>query len=175
RGDLSSGIREGGGGAGSSGKTSRLRDVLIVSELAFAVILMVGAGLLLRTLRHLLREGPGFNSARLVTANIQLPNHNDPNADPYFAIPRRAGFARELVRRMKAIPGMELAAVTSALPTTNSNPNSAGGLAVEGFAIEDRPVESSLDLRAERIRISPDYFRVLQATLLRGRSFTDGD
>ena len=76
---------------------------------------------------------------------------------------------------MKAIPGVELAAITSALPTTNTNPNAVGGVASEGFAIEDRPVESSQDLRAERIRISPDYFKVLQTTLLRGRSFTEGD
>jgi len=173
---LTSAIREGGGrGSGFSSKTGRLRDVLIVSELALAVILMVGAGLLLRTLRDLLRENPGFNPTQVVTANMQLPNPNDPKTDPYLDIPRRAAFDRELLRRMKAIPGMELAAITSALPTTNSNPNAAGGLAVEGFAIEDRPVESSLDLRAERIRISPDYFKVLQATLLRGRSFTEGD
>ena len=71
---------------------------------------------------------------------------------------------------MKAIPGVELAAITSSLPTTNSNPDAVGG-----FAIEDRPGESSQDLLAERIRISPDYFKVLQATLLRGRSFTEGD
>jgi predicted permease len=76
---------------------------------------------------------------------------------------------------MKAIPGVELAAITSALPTTNTNPNAVGGVANEGFAIEDRPVESSQDLRAERIRISPDYFKVLQTTLIRGRSFTEGD
>jgi predicted permease len=76
---------------------------------------------------------------------------------------------------MKAIPGVELAAITSALPTTNINPNAVEGLANEGFAIEDRPVESSQDLHAERIRISPDYFKVLQATLLRGRSFTESD
>ncbi|HEY6329652.1 MAG TPA: FtsX-like permease family protein, partial [Blastocatellia bacterium] len=87
----------------------------------------------------------------------------------------KATFDRELLRRMKAIPGVELAAITSALPTANSNPNAVGGLAIEGLAIEDRPVESLQDLRAERIRISPDYFKVLRATLLRGRSFTEGD
>ena len=76
---------------------------------------------------------------------------------------------------MKAIPGAELAAITSALPTTNNNPNAVGGLDNEAFAIEDRPVESSQNLSAERIRISPDYFGVLQATLLRGRSFTEDD
>jgi predicted permease len=174
-GALSSAIREGGRGSGYSTKTGRLRDVLIVSELAFAVILMVGAGLLLRTLRDLLQENPGFNPTQVVAANIQLPNPNEPEMDPYLDIPRRATFDRELLRRMKAIPGVELAAITSALPTTNTNPNAVGGVANEGFTIEDRPVESSQGLHAERIRISPDYFKVLQAALLRGRSFTEGD
>jgi putative ABC transport system permease protein len=172
---LSSAIREGGRGSGYSRKTGRLRDVLIVSELAFAVILMVGAGLLLRTLRDLLQENPGFNPTQVVTANIQLPNPNEREMDPYLDVPRRAAFDRELLRRMKAIPGVELAAITSALPSTNTNPNAVGGVSNEGFAIEDRPVESLQDLRAERIRISPDYFGVLQASLLRGRSFTEGD
>ncbi len=175
RGALSSAIREGARGSGYSTKTSRLRDVLIVSEVAFALVLMVGAGLLLRTLRDLLQEDPGFNPTQLVTANIQLPNPNDPKTDPYHDIPRRAAFDRELLRRMKAIPGVELAAITSALPTTNNNPSAVGGLTIEGLAIEDRPVESSQDLRAERIRISSDYFAVLQAPLLRGRAFTEGD
>jgi putative ABC transport system permease protein len=172
---LSSAIREGGGGSGYSTKTGRLRDVLIVSELAFAIILMVGAGLLLRTLRDLLQENPGFSPTQVVTANTWLGVPNDPKMDPYLGIPGKAAFDRELLRRMKAIPGVELAAITSSLPTTNSNPNAVGGLAMEGFAIQDRPVESSQDLLAERIRISPDYLKVLQATLLRGRSFTEGD
>src|SRR5215472_2874585 len=175
KGTLYSAIREGGRGSGHSTKTGRLRDVLIVSELAFALILMVGAGLLLRTLRDLLQENPGFNPTQVVTANIQLPNPNESEADPYLDIPRRATFDRELLRRMKAIPGVELAAITSALPSTNTNPNAVGGIAIEGFAIEDRPEESSQHLSAERIRISPDYFKVLQASLLRGRSFTEGD
>jgi putative ABC transport system permease protein len=172
---LTSAIREGGRGSGYSTKTGRLRDVLIVSELAFAVILMVGAGLLLRTLRDLLQENPGFNPTQVVTANTWLGNPNDPKMDPYLGIPGKATFDRELLRRMLAIPGVELAAITSALPTTNINPNAVGGLANESLAIEDRPVESSQDLHAERIRISPDYFKVLRATLLRGRSFTAGD
>jgi predicted permease len=131
--------------------------------------------LLLRTLRDLLQENPGFNPTQVVTANLQLPNPNESEQDPYLDILRRATFDRELLRRMKAIPGVELAAITSALPTTNTNPNAVGGVDIEGFAIEDRPVESSQHLSAERIRISSDYFKVLQTTLLRGRSFTEGD
>ena len=175
KGALSSAIREGGRGSGYGTKTGRLRDALIVSELAFAVILMVGAALLMCTLLNLLQETPGFNPTHLVTANIQLPNPNDPNMDPYLDIPRRAAFDRELQRRMKAIPGVELAAITSALPATNTNPSAVGGVTIEGFSIEDRPVESSQNLIAERIRIGPDYFKVMQATLLHGRSFTEGD
>jgi len=170
---LSSAIREGARGAGYSAKTSRLRDALIVSELAFAVILMVGAGLLLRTLRDLLRENPGFNPSQVVAANLWLPEPNDPKADPYLSVAQQTSFNRELLRRMRAIPGIELAAITSDLPTSNLRLNDAE--AINALVIEDRPVESALDLRAERIRISPGYFKVMQGPLLRGRFFTEGD
>jgi predicted permease len=172
---ISSAIRAGARGSGYSAKTRRLRDVLIVSELAFAVILMIGAGLLLRTLRGLLQENPGFNPTHIVTANIELPNPNERATDPYRDVARRATFDRELLRRMIAIPGVERAATTSALPSTNTNPNAVGGVTNEGFAIEDRPDESLQDLRAERIQVSPDYFDVLQASLLLGRSFSEDD
>jgi predicted permease len=175
KGAISSAMREGSRGSSTSTRTGRLRDGLIVSELAFAVILMVGAGLLLRTLRDLLREDPGFNPAHVVTANTWLGVPNDRSTDPYGDIAGVATFDREVLRRMRAIPGVELAAITSAIPATNSNPNAVGGLPIEGVAIEDSPVESSQNLSAERIRISPDYFRVFQATLLRGRSFTEHD
>jgi putative ABC transport system permease protein len=134
---------------------------------------MVGAGLLLHTLLDLLQENPGFNPTQVVAANLSLPEPNDPKADPYLSVAQQTSFNRELLRRMRAIPGIELAAITSDLPTTNLSVNDAQ--AIGALAIEDRPVESSLDLRAERIRISPDYFKVMQAPLLRGRFFTEGD
>ena len=77
--------------SGFSITTGRLRDVLIVSELAFAVILMVGAGLLLRTLRDLLQQNPGFNPTQVVTANTWLGVPNDPKTDPYLGIPTSKG------------------------------------------------------------------------------------
>jgi len=171
--ELSLAIREGGRSSGYSSKTGRLRDVLIVSELAFAVVLMVGAGLLLRTLRDLLREDPGFNPSQVVAAKVWLPIPDNPNEDPYRGIAPKVTFDRELLRRMMAIPGVELAAITSDLPTTNHILNDP--LGSDALAIEDRPVESSQDLRAERIRISPDYFKVMQSPLMRGRAFTEGD
>jgi predicted permease len=165
---LSSAIREGARGSGYSTKTGRLRDALIVSELAFAVVLMVAAGLLLRTLAGLLRENPGFNPTRVITANIWIPVPNDPKVDPYLPLARQSSFARELLRRMNLIPGVELAGITSDLPAA-SQTNSAA------LAIEDRPVESAQDLRAEIIRVSPDYFRVIEAPLVRGRFFAEND
>ncbi|MGA7783760.1 MAG: ABC transporter permease, partial [Candidatus Acidiferrales bacterium] len=74
--DMTAAIREGAQGSGSSAKTFRLRSLLIVSELALAVVLMVGAGLLLRTFWGLIQENPGFNPSRVVTASIYLPVPN---------------------------------------------------------------------------------------------------
>jgi putative ABC transport system permease protein len=173
-----SAMREGSGGSGYSAKTGRLRDALMVSQLAFAVVLMVGAGLLLETLRDLLRQNPGFNPSQVVTANVYLSNPNNPQLDSYHTLAQQIPFNRELLRRMNAIPGVELAAITSNLPaadTVNSESAAYGATNHNALAIEDRPTESSADLSAEVIRISPDYFRVLQTPLVEGRFFTEDD
>ncbi|HET6934529.1 MAG TPA: ABC transporter permease, partial [Candidatus Angelobacter sp.] len=154
------------------------RDALMVSQLAFAVVLMVSAGLLLETLRDLLRQNPGFNPSQVVTANIYLPHPNDPKLDPYLTLAQQIPFNRELLRRANAIPGVELAAITSNLPaadTINSDSAAYGATNHNSLAIEDRPTESSGDLSAEIIRISADYFRVIQTPLVEGRFFTEGD
>jgi predicted permease len=171
-------MREGSRGSGYSAKAGRMRDALMVSQLAFAVMLMVGAGLLLETLRDLLRQNPGFNASQVVTANIYLPNPNNPQLDPYHTFAQQIPFNRELLRRANAIPGVELAAITSNLPaadTINSDSEAYGTTNHNLLAIEDRPTESSGDLSAEIIRISPDYFRVIQTPLVEGRFFTEDD
>ena len=171
-------MREGSRGSGYSAKAGRMRDALMVSQLAFAVVLMIGAGLLLGTLRDLLRQSPGFNPSQVVTANIYLPNPNDPQLDPYHTFAQQIPFNRELLRRANAIPGVELAAITSNLPaadTINSDSAAYGATNHNSLAIEDRPTESSGDLSAEIIRISPDYFRVIQTPLVVGRFFTEAD
>ena len=175
---LASTMREGSRGSGYSAKAGRMRDALMVSQLAFAVVLMVGAGLLLETLRDLLRQNPGFNPSQVVTANIYLPNPNNPQLDPYHTFAQQIPFNRELLRRANAIPGVELAAITSNLPaadTINSDSAAYGTTNHNSLAIEDRPTESSGDLSAEIIRISPDYFRVIQTPLVEGRFFTEAD
>jgi predicted permease len=161
-------IREGAQGSGYSSKTTSLRSLLIVSELALAVVLMVGAGLLLRTFWGLLQENPGFNPSRVVAASIWLPVPNDPKADVYLDFAKRVSFNREVLRRVSAIPGIDQAAITSDLP--GGRPQTTAALVIEG-----RTDDSSAELTAEVIRVSPDYFSLMQTPLMSGRFFVEND
>jgi predicted permease len=166
--DMTAAIREGAQGSGYSAKTFRLRSVLIVSELALAVVLMVGAGLLLRTFWGLLQENPGFNPSRVVTASFWLPVPNDPKTDVYADFSKRTSFIRDVIRRVAAIPGIDRAAMTSDLPGARPTITAA-------LVIEDRATDSSQGLTAEVIRVSPDYFMLMQCPLIRGRFFLESD
>src|SRR6478672_466361 len=161
-------IREGTRGSGTSRKTNRLRGLLIASETALAVMLMVGAGLLLRTFWGLLQENPGFNPSRIVAGNFYLPVPNNPDMDRYSNPEILNAFVREAVRRVHAIPGVEFAAITTDLPVTHSSrPRLVN--------IEDRPDESGKGLFVEVTSATPEYFKVLQASLAGGRYFTEAD
>src|SRR6476660_6966221 len=161
-------IREGARGSGTSGKANRLRGVLIASETALAVVLMVGAGLLLRTFWVLLQENPGFNPSRIVAANFYLPVPNNPALDRYARPEIFNAFVREAVRRVGALPGVELASMTTDVPVTHLSRRRA-------VNIEDRPDESGKGLFSEITSVTPEYFKVLQASLVRGRYFTEDD
>ena len=161
-------IREGARGSGTSGKTNRLRGLLIASESALAVVLMVGAGLLLRTFWGLLQEDPGFNPSRIVATNLYLPHPNNPDIDRYAHLEIFNSFVRETVRRVSTIPGVDLAAITTDLPVTHLSRQRA-------VNIEGRPDESGKGLFSEITSVTPEYFKVLQASLVRGRYFTEDD
>jgi predicted permease len=168
RSNLVPGIRESTRGSGASAKTGRFRDGLVIAQFAMAVMLIVGAGLLMRTLRSLAEENPGFNPTQVVTANINLPYPGDPAKDPYHAMEKQVAFYRELARRLHSIPGVTQAALASHLPTSEA-----------GFrfslTIEDRPSSGSADLHARDIPVSPDYFQAMQIPLARGRYFSNTD
>jgi putative ABC transport system permease protein len=161
-------MREGARGSGTSGKTNRLRGLLIASETALAVMLMVGAGLLLRTFWGLLQENPGFNPSSIVAANFYLPVPNNPDLDRYSNPEILNSFVREVLRRVRAIPGVEFAAITTDLPVTHSSRPRV-------VNIEDRPDESGKGLFVEVTSATPEYFKVLQASLVGGRYFTEAD
>ena len=167
--DMTAAIREGAQGSGYSAKTFRLRSLLIVSELALAVVLMVGAGLLLRTFWGLIQENPGFNPSSVVTASFYLPNPNDPKTDVLYGdFSKRTSFFRDVIRRVATIPGIDRAAMTSDLP--GARPTTSAAL-----VIEDRVADSSQGVTAEVIRVSPDYFMLMQSPLIRGRFFLESD
>jgi predicted permease len=166
--EISTALREGARGSGTSGKTSRLRGLLIASESALAVVLMVGAGLLLRTFWGLLQENPGFNPSRIVAANTWLPVPNNNALDQYAKPEVWTAFVRESLRRVNALPGVEVAAMTSDLPVTHS----AQQIPIN---VADRPDESRKGLVSEITGATPEYFKVLQASLARGRFFAEDD
>ena len=131
-------------------------------------MLMVGAGLLLRTFWGLLQENPGFNPSRIVAANLYLPVPNNPDMDRYAKPGIFNTFVREAVRRVGALPGVDLASMATDLPV----PHLARRRPVN---IEERPDESGKGLFSEVTSVTPEYFKVLQASLVRGRYFTEDD
>ena len=162
--------QEGRGSSGSLGR-SRARQILVVSELALSLVLMVAAGLLLRSFWDLFKVPPGFNPDRVMAIQTWLPGPNDPNQDTYRTATQEAVLLREVLRRSRALPGVQEAAIgdVDALPLGHSNP---GQLPLIREGIE------TMDNQAPEIHspiVSPEYFHLLGMSLLRGRIFNDHD
>jgi predicted permease len=164
-------LREGSRGSGSSKHQIRISRVLVASEIALSLVLLIGAGLLLRSFWQLLEVRPGFEPHRLLTAKIWLPFPNDPAEDAYRVTEKRAAFYQEVLRRVSGLPGVEQAAVGSApsLPMNSTRRNQSA------FVIENRATESERVPVAEVASVSSSYFDVLKIPLKRGRVFTESD
>src|SRR5271168_3165319 len=104
-------LREGSRGSGSSRRQARISRVLVASEVALSLVLLVGAGLLLRSFWEPLQTNPGFNPHNVLTTHIWIPVPNDPTTDPYRPPEKRAAFFREVERRISALPGVDMASV----------------------------------------------------------------
>jgi len=167
-------LREGGRGAGASKHQLKISRILVVSEIAFSLVLLIGAGLLLRSFWNLLQVRPGFEPHQLMTARTWLPTPNDPAQDPYLVNEKRAAFYQEVLRRVSGLPGVEQAAVGSpgSLPM-NSSLNSSRR--PRAFAIDGRTADMERAPVAEVANVSSGYFDVLKTPLLRGRVFTEAD
>ena len=100
-------LREGGRGSGTGRRHTRLSRILVVSEVALSIILLAGAGLLLRSFWRVLEVRPGFNPSHLTTVQIWIPVSNNPATDPYALEEKRAAFLMEVFRRVSALPGVE--------------------------------------------------------------------
>jgi predicted permease len=161
--DLVKPLREGGRSSTGSSCARRLRNGLVVCEIALACLLVIGAGLMLRSFVNLLRTDPGFRPQKVLTASISLP------AARYKTPEAVSLFYAKLARQLGSAQGIRSAAIGSDLPWTGYDDN-AGGFQVEG---ETPPAGQFFHARYHTA--SPDYFRVLGIPLVRGRYFSEHD
>ncbi len=147
-------------GGGRGGR--RTRSALVEIEVALAVVLLVGAGLLLRSFVLLLAADPGFRTAGAIAANVALPRERYPEA-------RRRLFVDRVLDRLRALPGVTAAGAASDLPLT-------GGSNFYTFLIEGRPIPKPDRMPvAGELKATPGYFEALGVPLLQGRTFTAAD
>ncbi len=173
--DLVGTLRQEGRGSKGSPERSRARQVLVIGELALSLVLMVAAGLLLRSFWDLFQVQPGFNPDRVMAVQTWLPGPNDPNADIYRTATQESVLVREILRRSRTLPGVEEAAIGSvtALPLGHSNPNPLPLIREstrEGVGTRDNQAPMIVSPI-----VSPEYFHLLGMPLLRGRLFSDHD
>jgi predicted permease len=156
--DLRAGVTA--GGRGTAVGRSGVRRVLVATEVAFAVLLLIGAGLLVRSFRALLSENAGFVSDGVLAVNVSVPETRYPNGGD------RARFYNQAIDALRAIPGVESVGFINIAPLSRAG--FGGGVAVEG-----RPPEGNI--YADYRIVSPDYFTTMHIPLLAGRMITDAD
>jgi putative ABC transport system permease protein len=148
---------------GSSGGLGRpLLGALVVSEIALALVLLVGAGLMIRSIQHLQKVDPGFDSERLMTMRFSLPTQK-------YLPAQIESFSQQLRERLRALPGVQAVALSSDLPLSGSA--SAGPMELEG----QTAVPADRELRMFRHRVTPGFFATLGIPLVKGRDFTPDD
>jgi predicted permease len=162
-------LKSGGAGRSADGRSGRARDVLVAVEVAMATVLLVGAGLLIRTVVGMLNVPVGFETDRLITARIALPRPNDLSQAVYMDPARRVFFYRETLRRVSELPGVERAAMSTQIPMGGFNPPVF--IEVDGVAAADAAVRPVI----QNFQVSPGYFEAMGVRIVRGRSFGAGD
>ena len=162
RADLGATLKEAGSRTGSGRRQNRARGALVVAEMALAIVLLVGAGLLIRTFLALHQVPPGFDPHNVLTMNTSL------TGSQYEKTAAITETARRVIERIEALPGVEAAAATDYLPLE-------GGLGL-GFAIEGRPLTNGTTHGgAGWAYVTARFFDVFKVSVVRGRAFTDRD
>ncbi len=151
-----------GGRGGSAGDRRRGRSLLIVAEVALSVVLLVGAGLLVRSFLAMQRVDPGYDGSDVLTFELSMPSGKYPGG------PARRAFFRDLRGRLEALPGVTTVGLVSQLPLTGSGPLSP-------FAYDEETARNFESVTADGRNVSPEYFEAMDARLLAGRTFTYSD
>lgn len=147
----------------ASGHQSRLRNALVISEVSLACVLLIGAGLMLRSFLNQLHLDPGFQQEHVLTASISLPHEG------YRTSEATGHFYEQLVADLSALPGVESAGAGSDLPWTGWDENTGG------FTIEGKKAPPNQPFHARYHMATPGYFRALRVPLVSGRLFNEGD
>jgi putative ABC transport system permease protein len=169
--DLQAKLSETGRGASAAGATQRLRAVLVVSELSLAVLLLAGAGLLIRSFSRLLAVSPGFQTQHLLTLQLSLPNKTYQDGAPVQS------FYLQLLTRLKSIPGIQTAGAVSQMPLTDSY--TSGSVFFEDTSVPDLPRYPDMQnlpyMEIDQRAATPGYFQAMQIPLVGGRLLNEAD
>src|SRR4030095_1691607 len=160
--NLTESLKEGGRSGSASAGRNRLRSVLVVSEIALTLVLLVSAGLLIRTVARLNKVDKGFNAANVMAMSIGLPGAKYPKPENI------AAFYQQVTENIGALPGVSAAGLTSVLPLSA---NFDG----RGLAVEDHPKAPGEEITVEMYVTTPGYLRALEIPLLKGRAITEHD
>ena len=163
-------LREGARGSGAGRRHTRLSRALVVAEIALSIVLLAGAGLLLRSFWRVLEVRPGFNPSHLTTVQLWMPISNNPATDPYAKEENRAAFLLEVYRRISVLPGVEQSSIAGndTLPMNSGRNYSL-------FSIQGRPTDSERTPTADIAVVDTEYFRTMEVPLISGRNFTVSD
>jgi predicted permease len=162
RADVAEALKESGRSTTASTTGHSMRRILVISELAVALVLLVGAGLLIKGFSRLRSMNPGFNSANVMTMYLQLPTTR------YGEIPKQNQFRRELLTRLNSLPGVQAAMVTD-IPL-------GGNYVGHRFVVDGRPpVAVGGEPLVQTLSVMGNYFHVMEIPLRAGRDFTPLD
>jgi len=161
--DPKRGLYEGGRSSTGSARQGRLRNALVISEVSLACVLLIGAGLMLRSFLNQLHLNAGFKKDHVLTASLSLPQA------VYKKETDIARFYDRLMANLSTLPGVESAGAGSDLPWTGYDENAGG------FTIEGKKAPPHQEFHARYHMATPDYFRALGTPLVRGRFFTEAD
>jgi putative ABC transport system permease protein len=170
--DLTHALNEAVRGSTGSGQQARTRRLLVISEFALSLVLLIAAGLLLRSFWDLLNVRPGFNPENVLAMHVWLPVPNDPKTDIYGSAAQETPFLREVVRRAKTLSGVEEAAIGNreSVPLGHSR-NDLGSVPL----IFEGQTDAAQAPSVRRSDVTPGYFHLLGMTLLRGRTLIESD
>src|SRR5262245_14046175 len=163
-------LKEAGRGLGEGRGERRFRGALVAAEIAISLVLLAGAGLLIRSFWSTLQVKPGLDPAGVGFAQIWIPVPNDPSKDPYATPAQRNAYVNEVLRRVGALPGVESVGMSASTRT----PFSGSGVTQRFTFVGESTAPA--DVRRAQFQVaSPDYFATLKSPIHSGRAFTAGD